>query len=129
MSLAGRTLRPADPGTELPAALLVDDDPQTLALLGRILEGDFQIRTARSGAEALRVLGESPVALIVADQRMPGMTGTAFLERAARESPQSRRVLLTAFADLDAVIEAVNAGQVHYFVRKPWDNRDLVTKL
>ena len=113
-----------------PTLLVVDDDIDVLQAVTRDLRGryggDHRIVRASSGAEALDILGElsdrgSAVALILSDQRMPGMDGVTFLSRAKGTCPRAKRVLLTAYADTDAAIAAINRSQVHYYLTKPWD--------
>jgi thioredoxin reductase (NADPH) len=113
-----------------PAILTVDDDPQVLRAVERDLRQkygrDYRVVRAESGAVALDALERlklrnDPVALLVADQRMPQMTGVEFLERAKALFPEAKRVLLTAYADTDAAIAAINAVRIHYYLMKPWD--------
>jgi thioredoxin reductase (NADPH) len=115
---------------EKPVILAVDDDPQVLRSIARDLRdryGDeFQILRADSGTSALQALDElsdaaSPVALLVSDQRMPDMDGVAFLKQARTRYPDSKRALLTAYADTNAAIAAINESQVDYYLTKPWD--------
>jgi thioredoxin reductase (NADPH) len=114
---------------QLPVILAVDDDPLVLAAVVRDLEAkyqaDYQIVGAGSGAEALEALNEltargTPTALLIADQRMPGMTGVEFLEAASRLDDSARRILLTAYADTDAAIAAVNHARASHYLLKPW---------
>jgi len=113
-----------------PAILSVDDDPQVLEAIERDLRGrygtDYRVMAAASGAEALEVLAElqrraDPVALLVVDQRMPAMEGTEFLEASAAFAPDARKVLLTAYADTNAAIDAINRVGVDHYLMKPWD--------
>ena len=81
---------------------------------------------AASGQAALDTLQalktrQEPVSLLLSDQRMPGMTGVEFLERSRDEYPEARRVLLTAYADTEAAIQAINTARIHYYLNKPWD--------
>ena len=108
----------------------VDDDPMVLRAITRDLRKrygvDYRIVRAASGAEALAVLAElalrlRPVALVVTDQRMPGMTGTDLLERARPHAPDARYLLLTAYADTDVAIRAINDVGLDYYLVKPWD--------
>ena len=114
----------------LPVILVVDDDPLVVAAVVRDLEAryqaDYQIVGAGSGAEGLAVLNElsargSPTALLIADQRMPEMTGVQFLEAARRLDESARRVLLTAYADTEAAIAAVNLAGASHYLLKPWE--------
>jgi thioredoxin reductase (NADPH) len=114
-----------------PAILLtVDDDPEVSRALARDLRQrygeDYRIRRAESGPAALDALKElklrdERVGLLLADQRMPEMTGVEFLAEARQFYPKARRVLLTAYADTEAAIAAINRADVHYYLLKPWD--------
>lgn len=113
-----------------PAILTVDDDPAVSQAVTRDLRArygaDYQIMRASSGAEALGVLKElalraRPVALIASDQRMPEMTGVEFLEEAQVHAPGAKLVLLTAYADTEAAIHAINEIGLDHYLLKPWD--------
>src|SRR5436189_4342700 len=113
-----------------PILLTVDDDPEVSRSLARDLRQqygeDYRIRRAESGPAALDALKElklrdEKVGLLLADHRMPDMTGVEFLEQAREFYPKARRVLLTAYADTDAAIGAINRADVHYYLLKPWD--------
>jgi thioredoxin reductase (NADPH) len=113
-----------------PAIVAVDDEPQVLAAVARDLRRGFgeryRILRATSGAEALELLTElrtrgDQVALLIADQRMPGMAGTDYLVAARQIVPDAKRVLLTAYADTEAAIAAINAVALDYYLLKPWD--------
>jgi thioredoxin reductase (NADPH) len=113
-----------------PAILAVDDEPTVLAAVSRDLRREFgeryRIMRAGSGPEALELLGElrrrgDAVALMVADQRMPGMEGTDFLVKARHVFPDAKRALLTAYADTSAAIAAINEVSLDYYLLKPWD--------
>jgi thioredoxin reductase (NADPH) len=113
-----------------PAILLVDDDPGVLHAIDRDVRrrygSDYRILRAGSGAEALEVLKHvrlrnEAVALILTDQRMPQMDGVTLLEQAKELYPDARRVLLTAYADTDVAIQAINSVRLDYYLVKPWD--------
>ena len=113
-----------------PTILAVDDDPDVSAAITRDLRGryatDYRIVGATSGPEALEVLAklalrDQPVALIVADQRMPQMTGIEMLEQARTHAPGAKYLLLTAYADTDVAIKAINDIGLDYYLLKPWD--------
>jgi two-component system response regulator HupR/HoxA len=108
-----------------PALLVVDDEPQVLALIPQLFRGEFPVLTARSGEEALTRLAEQEVGVVVADQRMPEMAGTELLGRIAEERPDVVRILLTAYADIESLLDAINTGRVYQFITKPWENREL----
>ncbi|HEX8097224.1 MAG TPA: response regulator, partial [Pyrinomonadaceae bacterium] len=105
--------------------MVVDDEPANLRLLERLFRRDYQVVTASSGQEALQLLGQHDVALLITDQRMPGMTGIELLKRAAPFRPHMVRMVLTGYTDVGALVEAINCGQVYRYVTKPWDNDDL----
>ena len=113
-----------------PILLAVDDDTSVLEAvvqdLRRQYGNTYRIMRAASGQAALDTLTqlktrEEPVALLVSDQRMPGMTGVELLERSRTIYPDARRVLLTAYADTGAAIRAINSARIHYYLSKPWD--------
>ncbi|HEX3870358.1 MAG TPA: response regulator [Pirellulales bacterium] len=109
--------------------LLVDDEPDMLFSLQGLLRRDFDVRTAESGQQALAMLEERPAHVIMSDQRMPGMTGVQFLSRAHVLCPDAVPILFTGYADIKAVIDAVNQGRIYHYVTKPWDPDDLVQLL
>ena len=113
-----------------PTILTVDDDPAVSQAIARDLRqqygADYQIVRASSGADALAVLAEfalrdRPVALIASDQRMPEMTGVEFLDQARQHAPDAKLVLITAYADTDVAIRAINEIGLDYYLLKPWD--------
>ena len=117
-----------------PVILVVDDDPEVVRAVARDLRTAFgqhyQIVRADSGAAALEAartlkLQNRPVALFLADQRMPGMTGVEFLEQVLPIFPEAKRALLTAYADTDAAIQAINAVHLDYYLMKPWHPPEL----
>lgn len=105
--------------------MLVDDEPANLRLLDRLFRREYQTITAASGEEALRLLEQHDVALIISDQRMPGMTGLEFLKRASAFRQHTVRILLTGYTDVATLVEALNWGEVYKYVTKPWSNEDL----
>jgi thioredoxin reductase (NADPH) len=113
-----------------PTILTVDDDPGVLASISRDLRSryghDYRIMRASSGAQALNVLTElalraSPVALVATDQRMPEMTGIQMLTQGRQHAPDAKFLLITAYADTDAAIQAINDVGLDYYLLKPWD--------
>ena len=113
-----------------PILMTIDDEPHVLNAIARDLlahyKSDYQIVKASSGAEAVEAVQEfkrrnSPVALFLVDQRMPAMSGVEFLAEAIKLYPESKRVLLTAYADTDAAIASINAIGLDYYLMKPWD--------
>ncbi|HEX9653391.1 MAG TPA: PAS domain S-box protein, partial [bacterium] len=106
--------------------LIVDDEVSILTLLSNILGKDFRIYTAPSGEQALAVLKKHPVEIILTDQRMPKLTGLEFLAAAHAIQPNTVNVLLTAYDDIAAAIEAINSGLVWRYVRKPFATQELL---
>jgi len=113
-----------------PVLLTVDDDPEVLRAIERDLRthyaDKYRIMRASSGSAALSTLRElkarnNPVALLLADQRMPLMDGVGFLSEAMELHPKAKRALLTAYADTTAAIDAINEARIHYYLMKPWD--------
>lgn len=106
--------------------LLVDDEENIISSLRRLLRRDgYTIVTASSGEEGLRRLAEHEVDVIVSDQRMPGMTGVDFLHRAKDLYPQTIRMVLSGYTELQSIIDAVNEGAIYKFLTKPWDDARL----
>lgn len=106
--------------------LIVDDEPEILESLRRALRNEgYRILTAGSAAEAITLLEREPVDLLVADIDMPGMTGLELVERARRDWPGVVRMLLTGDASIESALQAINEGEVHRYLTKPWSNVDL----
>ncbi len=109
--------------------MVVDDEPFVIRSLERVFGVKrYHVLTAESGSDALRILKttDKPVRLIIADQRMPGMTGDVFLERSMAYFPFAVRFLLTGHADMAVLTKAVNSGGIHRYVSKPWNSDDLL---
>lgn len=118
-----------DVKTETPMGILfVDDEKNVMQSLRRLfMDHEYEITLANSGEEALEILKNSPdIGLIVSDQRMPGLSGVDFLEKAKEILPDSIRILLTGYADSNAVADAINRGGAYRYITKPWDDDDLV---
>jgi CheY-like chemotaxis protein len=109
-----------------PKMLVVDDEPDNLDLLYRTFRRDFSVLRAESGVVALQVLAaEGEVAVIISDQRMPEMKGTEFLSKTVPQFPNTMRIILTGFTDVEDLVEAINSGQVYKYITKPWDPNEL----
>lgn len=109
-----------------PKMLVVDDEPDNLDLLYRTFRRDFQVLRAESGVLALDLLkAEGEVAVIISDQRMPEMKGTEFLSKTVPQFPNTMRIILTGFTDVEDLVEAINSGQVYKYITKPWDPGEL----
>lgn len=105
--------------------LLIDDEPANLRLLRRVLGQDYDTLLAENGQDGLNILAQEHVSLIITDQRMPGLTGVQVLAEALRIQPDAVRILLTGYTDIQALIDAINSGQIYKYVQKPWDAEDL----
>ena len=105
----------------------MDDEPRVLDALEAILAAEFRVLRANHGEEALeRLAAEADVAVIVTDHRMPGMTGVELLRRSQERTPDAVRIVLTAYTDVDSLMEAINTGRIYHFVPKPWDPNELL---
>lgn len=110
-----------------PRVMLVDDDSAVLKSLSRILRpSGFEILLATNGQMALELLSQHRCHVVVSDMRMPNMDGAQLLAAVAKSTPSTRRIVLTGFADMEMTVRAVNLGQIHAFVSKPWENAALV---
>jgi signal transduction histidine kinase len=109
------------------ALLVIDDEEEILKALSRQFRRRYDIYTATSADEGLRVMTETPIQVIISDQRMPGMNGVEFFNRVKANFPDAIRLLLTGYADIQAVIAAINDGNVFRYIPKPWDPVELDT--
>lgn len=105
--------------------LYVDDEEQNLVSFKATFRRDYNIYTATSGEEGLKIVRDKKIQLIITDQRMPGMTGVQFLEKIVPEFPDTIRMIITGFSDIEVVIEAINSGRVFRYITKPWDENEL----
>ncbi|MGU7770443.1 HD domain-containing phosphohydrolase [Burkholderia sp. MR1-5-21] len=128
-STPDETVDATQPAGEPPAAviLLVDDEPGVLSALRRLLrQSRYDVRTADGGEAALEILASTDVDLIVSDMRMPHMSGVEFLARARALYPDTMRILLTGYSEIESVVQAVNEGAIYRYLNKPWDDHDLL---
>lgn len=110
-----------------PVILIVDDEPSVLSSLRRLFRGkNYEVVTESSPAKALQRIDDEPIDLIISDMRMPEINGTEVLRHAAACQPNSVRILLTGYADLEDAIEAVNSGGIFRYLTKPWDNNAIL---
>lgn len=109
----------------LPPILYVDDEKDNLTVFNSAFRRNYDIHLASSGREGLEIMKKHEIQMIITDQRMPGLTGTAFLERTLPEYPDCIRIILTGFSDIDAVIEAINKGKIYRYITKPWDREEM----
>src|SRR5687767_7161283 len=112
-----------------PKVLFVDDDRSHLAVCEEVFSGDFDVLTASNGSAALALMRSHEVAVVVTDQRMPGMTGIELLEQVKSEFPDATRVLVTAYTDSQAAIAAINRGRVRRYFKKPWKMSELKAEI
>lgn len=108
------------------SVLCVDDEVGNLDALERVFRKKYEVHKAISAAEGLAILKSRPISLIVSDQRMPSMTGVEFLEKSLEIQPDSIRMLLTGYADIESVIDAINKGSIYRYITKPWDPADIL---
>jgi response regulator RpfG family c-di-GMP phosphodiesterase len=112
--------------SDAPRILVVDDEPAVLESLADLFRKEFRVTATDDPDEAIRFLETNTVSLLLTDQRMPRITGAKLIERCAHVSPQTTRILITGYADLEAVVEAVNEGKVYHYVSKPWESAQLL---
>jgi response regulator RpfG family c-di-GMP phosphodiesterase len=105
--------------------LVVDDEPDVCDSVHDLLRREFNVLKARSAAEGARLMQEHEVHIIMTDQRMPQSTGVELLTRIRRGHPKAVRMLFTGYADLEAVVAAINQGHVFQFLKKPWQPEEL----
>jgi len=109
--------------------LVVDDEPYIVATLSTLLSQEFEVTTADSVAAAQAVFARQPVDLVLSDQRMPGQTGVSLLQWVRENHPDTIRLLMTGFAELEEAVEAINRGRVFRYIFKPWKVEDLLETL
>ncbi len=109
--------------------LIVDDEPEMLYSLRGLLRRAFDVHTAESATAALEVLRQQPIHVIMTDQRMPEMTGVELLTAVQEAWPETMRIVFTGYADIKAVIDAINQGHIFRYITKPWDPHELTSIL
>ena len=113
-----------------PKILLVDDEANVLKSLKRLfIDSDYKIFTAGSGDEGMQICAREDIALVISDYRMPSMNGVQFLAKVKEEYPSTIRIILSGYADVAAIVESINDGQVYKFLSKPWNDQDLLTTI
>lgn len=105
--------------------LYVDDEENNLYSFKATFRMKYKVLIALSGDEALEIMKTQPVHIIITDQRMPNMTGVEFLEKVIEIFPDPIRILLTGYADMGAVVDAVNKGKIFHYLAKPWNEEEL----
>jgi signal transduction histidine kinase len=109
--------------------LFVDDDEANLAVCEAVCGDTFAVLTAPSAGAALQLMSEHEVAVIISDQRMPGMSGAELLAKVRQDYPRTVRLLITAYSDTRAAVDAINRGQVRRYLKKPWEPEELKTEI
>jgi response regulator RpfG family c-di-GMP phosphodiesterase len=112
-------------GEEVINILYVDDEVHNLNAFKASFRRNFNVFTAESAKDAIAILSQQEINIIITDQRMPVMTGIEFLESIIPNYPDPMRILLTGYADINAVIDAINKGQVYLYITKPWLDEEL----
>ncbi|MDP5172758.1 MAG: histidine kinase [Bacteroidia bacterium] len=108
------------------AILFIDDEPNNLTAFKASFRKSYQVFTANSGREALSILeNEADIAAVVSDQRMPGMTGVELLKEVKERFPEPKRIILTGYSDVDAIVKSINEAQAWQYLTKPWVYQDL----
>ncbi len=115
--------------SEIIRVLYVDDEENNLLSFRAAFRREFHVHTAVSGMEALELLSSNEVHVVITDQRMPAMTGVEFLQQVIPLYPDPIRILLTGYSDINAVIDAINKGEVYRYLTKPWDTEFLKTSI
>ena len=105
--------------------LYVDDEINNLVSFKALFRLKYHVFTAEGGKEAMEILNKENIQVIITDQRMPEMTGVELLESIVETHPDPIRILLTGYADLNAVIDAVNKGKIYHYLSKPWNEKEL----
>lgn len=108
-----------------PRILLVDDEERILRTLTMLLRMQYQVFSTTDGHEALKILQQEKINVLISDQRMPAMIGTELLEKAKNLSPNTVRILLTGYADVEAAMDSVNDGEIFRYINKPWGPKEL----
>lgn len=105
--------------------LYVDDEVGNLSAFKAAFRKDFNVYVAESAIEGEKILAENVIEVVLTDQRMPEVTGVEFLQSIIKKYPDTIRILITGYSDINAVKEAINKGQIYKYIEKPWDNEHL----
>ena len=123
MIMEAALVEQATTATRMRTLLLVDDEENILAAMRRVLRREgYRILTAGSGQEGLELLAANPVDVIVSDQRMPNMSGVEFLRQARAMYPETVRIVLSGYTELQSITDAINEGAIYKFLTKPWED-------
>jgi response regulator RpfG family c-di-GMP phosphodiesterase len=114
----------------LMTVLCVDDELDIIYAMKRLLrKQNYNLLFASSGKKALEIMKQNDVHLIISDMRMPAMSGAELLEKVATSYPNSYRILLTGYADMESTVSAINKGKILKYIQKPWDNEELISSI
>jgi len=116
---------PCNPTATRGRVLCVDDEPNVLRALHWLLQKDFDVSTATSGQEGLKLVRESSFDVVISDQRMPEMSGVDFLREVRAIAPRAMRILLTGYSDMQAILRSVNESEIFRYINKPWNVTEL----
>jgi len=117
----------SEPSSSVPSILFVDDEPSILSALKRLFRPEgYSIFTAESGMAGLETMRTHSVDVVISDMRMPEMDGAAFLEKVRNEFPNTVRILLTGYADINSTVSAINKGEIHKYISKPIDDQTML---
>lgn len=105
--------------------LYLDDESHNLTAFRAAFRRIFQVHVTTEPTEAVQLLREHPIEVVISDQKMPGLSGVEFFEMIMSDFPEPIRMLLTGHADIDAVIDAINKGQIYKYISKPWNEAEL----
>ena len=105
--------------------LYVDDEPQNLVSFKATFRREYNVFTASSGNEGLEILRQHPIQMVITDQRMPEMTGVQFLQNVLPEFPETIRIILTGYSDVQAIIDLINNADIYRYITKPWEEDEL----
>lgn len=118
------------PNSVAPTLLCIDDEVNVLRALKRLLRSaPFKVLTATNSTEAFAIMEKEVIQVVIADQRMPEMNGTALLQKIKDKYPSTVRVILSGYSDVSAILETINRGEVYRFIGKPWDDQELKTTI
>ena len=112
-----------------PSILYVDDEPDNLIAFRSLFRRFFKVMTAKGGAEALKIMAENQVQLLLSDQRMPKMSGLELCDIVMQKYPQAKRIIITGYSEMGPIEEAIKTGKVAKCIRKPWDVDELKSEI
>ena len=115
--------------TDLPAILVIDDEIRSLEAISRILDDEFDVKTASTITEATRILNDEWIQIVLCDQRMPNQTGVEFLKTVRQRWPDAIRMIISGYTDAHDIIDGVNEAGIYQYITKPWHPDNLILTL